>query len=827
VKRIDLTKIFDKGVWISDDRVTALISSKIKGIAQVDYHGKQPVSRNARVFLDTSGVFKFVININHNGKNYKKEISFDKIYWSPDRIKTLLNINKIRFELNIVLANDSLILLLEAENNSSQVSLVDFDIIWSKKSQTTDVQGSREWKESDIGKNYIGVIANDKIIINEWLKRTGDYQGDFLIPEKIRRKIYKTHKLSGQAKYEDLKNEYKDKKVFLYNSFIHALMGGKGVKIKDVKDRIIFRYSKTLNPKQQYKFNSFILSFGDSGSALRRKFDSMIKDDKRYFQILEKLKRETKRTLPKILIEGHPEISDFFTTVPGIIESAEVKSFKMIRACASSYYWLWAWDGMVTARALSIWNNLELQKGIIDFIKDHRDIDGSIPQQWTRLLEPMDNRGFGVHDFLLALLMINHYSSASNIKVLKENYPQLLYSLKEIYKKCNTNGIYTTIGMYPDLPLKLGRDKNGFTAMEEASLYSFSILLQNVAYLLGDSPSVEKSNELIEKLKKNFIKLFFDSRKKFVVDFIDKDFQQNKTYPLYSLLFLLYPLGISLIREKLEEIAEFILENHFEKSGIALLPKWDKNRLSETATSSWYPFWDILVVKVFRRTNNGPAIKRWLELVGSCYGYFGFCPEYVSLETEVSGKMNWKSRGTPWNLNCTAGWYQSIIEGVFGIEEDVGGITYIPTEPIFRKQKLSGVYLRGIKTDLEICGKGQFVKNIIINTEKLTGILKIPNKYFESGNIDIKINHCEEMPEIMIKEINGGAVRNYQNLNKEILVEFEGFGYVEIVFISKLKPELIIDDVKIAYEWNSKNSAGHVFSFLPGKHLLKLIKRTI
>ena len=67
IKLKDLTKRADQNIWISDDRISALISHFCQGIEQIDYHGAQPVSRNAKLLQHADGVLKFEVSIESDG----------------------------------------------------------------------------------------------------------------------------------------------------------------------------------------------------------------------------------------------------------------------------------------------------------------------------------------------------------------------------------------------------------------------------------------------------------------------------------------------------------------------------------------------------------------------------------------------------------------------------------------------------------------------------------------------------------------------------------------------------------------------------------------
>ncbi|MCK5740258.1 hypothetical protein KAH55_13800, partial [bacterium] len=57
----DLKQSIDGIRWISDDRISACLDRRSGWITQVDFHGLQPVSRNAKLLAHNDGVFQFFI----------------------------------------------------------------------------------------------------------------------------------------------------------------------------------------------------------------------------------------------------------------------------------------------------------------------------------------------------------------------------------------------------------------------------------------------------------------------------------------------------------------------------------------------------------------------------------------------------------------------------------------------------------------------------------------------------------------------------------------------------------------------------------------------
>jgi hypothetical protein len=818
MKKVELNNIFDKEVWVSDNRVAALVSKN--AVKQIDYHGLQPVSRNACIFNNENFVIKTFIKI---GSNKKKQLKWNSLEWYPNKIETSFNINGFAGTLHISLSDRALLIWISSDDIIDESIPIRFEIVFNKKSLTKNVQGARTYSLIDKCNDRVIYRINDKILLNSWMKRTGAYNGDFMIPESWRRMIFINRKVSGLAKYNDLKNEYKNDNLVLYNENVFVIFGGNGYTKRENSDTITFQYEYDSRIFKKINVEPFCITFGDDLANVKNNYSEILKNG---LKLIYKKKKEYQshyKKNPEIFINCLNSMEQFFKLFPVIVKSAEITDLKMFRACSSSYYWLWAWDSMVTANSLSYCGMNEDQKKVIEFVGSNRNYDGAIPMQWSRRLEPMDAKKFGTLDFLFANLIMHQFVVDSEHSIIHRNYPQMVYSFDKIYESCNTKGMFQSVGMYPDLPLKLGRTEKSYVSMEAGAAYSYSIIMNQLSTIMNDPITIRKSEKLIYLIQKNFLSYFYDIKREFIIDSINEKHEKKHIYALYSLLFLINSCSFSIIRPKLREIGNFIENNLLGNSGIALVPEWDECRRSEDAMSSWYPYWDLPALKIFRRLNNSAAIIKWLNVASECFEYFGYCPEYVSLDNLSNDKgSKWVKHGTPWNLNCSAGWYQCIIETVFGIEEDIGGITYIPMDPITDKMKMSNIYLKGVKSEIEISGSGKYVSSFIINGRILKGCMKIPEIFYSNEKLKIGIFHSDEEPALFFKELNGAIVKDVIYSNEKVQVLIESFGFLDVLFYSRKKAELLIDNEAKKYIWYETEKEGQVSIFLKGRHKISI-----
>ncbi|UCE05245.1 MAG: hypothetical protein JSW07_16730, partial [bacterium] len=703
----DLTNKVDQNIWISDDRISALISHSCQGIEQIDYHGAQPVSRNAKLLHHTDGVLKFEVSIQSDSNIIRLPLTWSNLKIQPGIIQAEQGWNGFSFSLKIAVLKDSLFVSCTARDvgMSSKFEIYDFVVSWNKLSMTTEVHGHRSWEQFDMANdNFIILKAVDVIELTEWLKRTGDYQGDFLIPEGWRRIIFNKRVISGMAKLEDVKPEYRNLRLKLYDADTWILIGGEDYfRSNNGHSWIQFKTKFIQKSKQIFDAPLFRVQFSHQKSD-RPKINTEINkpfysQSKRYRDLMEKV--------PKLDIQDYPAIQEFFLQVPLIVESAKVQDTGMTRACPGTYYWIWAWDNLVTAAAMLRWGGSAFVHRMINFINNHRDVDRAIPGRWTRQYEPMDSRGIGAMDYLFSEVVLSLFSETRDRMIIRLNYTSLVHAYQYLNSRCDENGLFSSFGMYPDLPYKMGRTERFYVAIDQGAWYGLCRNLEKMALAIGDIPTANQAREMAGKIEGSFLSIFWHDEKGFICDSFDPTEKiRLPSFPVFSLLFLESSFGFRLLKNQVGKAAEFI-ENHLlGDNGLKMTPEWDINHNSEPAMSGWYPHWDLPGIKLLTRAAKWTAMQKWLNLVEACYSQLGYCPEFLS--TKYQRPELWHHHGAAWNLNCAAGWYNALIHSIIGIAFDSGGITCHPS-PLVPEASLKKLIFRNGRWEVKKSGEGDFI----------------------------------------------------------------------------------------------------------------------
>ncbi|MCU0644661.1 MAG: hypothetical protein MUC94_10405 [bacterium] len=824
IKLKDLTQRTDQNIWISDDRISALIAHSCQGIEQIDYHGAQPVSRNAKLLQHPDGVLKFEVLIESNGAQTTIPLNWSNLMIQPGIIQARNRCDDFSFTLKIAVLQDTLLASCTARKTGSSASIenLEFSLWWNKLSMTTEVHGKRSWAKPEMAtENSIILQATDVIELSQWLKRTGDYQGDFLIPEGWRRIIFNKRLISGMAKFEDVKSEYKNLNLKLYVADTWILIGGDHYFRSDEKiNWLQFKARFIQTSKQLFEAPLFRVQFS------QQKFDlpKISNEVKKPFYRQSKRYRALAESAPQLNLPGYPATEEFFSQTPLIVESAKVQDAGMTRACPGTYYWIWAWDNLVTAPAMLRWGDRAFVQRMANFINSHRDIDGAIPGRWTRQFEPMDSRGIGAMDFLFSELVLSLFAETKDAMIIRSNYTALAHAFHFLKSRCDENGLFPSFGMYPDLPYKMGRTENFYVAIDQGAWYCLCRNLEKMAFQIGDIPTANQAKVMASKIEKSFLPTFWDAERGFICDSFDP-VKKNRlqSFPIFSLLFLESPFGSQLLKNQVEKAADFIELHLLGDNGMKMTPAWDRNHNSEPAMSGWYPHWDLPAIKLLARAGKWSAIQKWLNLVEECYVQLGYCPEFLS--TKYQRPELWHHHGAAWNLNCAAGWYQALLHSIIGIAFDPGGITCHPA-PLIPEASLKKLIFRNNSWEIQKSGQGDFISWLEIDGEKLAGSLKIPAKFYTDGEHRLIIHYQSAEPDDpILKELIKAELLETQVGKTENRYLIQGLGTTDVSFSSHEKPIVMLDGNPLAFHWSEAQRTGNLKLILNGKHQFTIQRR--
>ncbi len=806
LKRLD--NLVDRSCWISGDRINACIAVEAHGIAEIGFHGAQPVSRNSRMLVRDGGVLSLSIR-DENGR--EEPVRFETVEWSPHRVSVELSPWGRSMHLEILATDRVIQISVTGEVHGCYLKSMFFS-----EACTTMVRGERVWATPRVLDGWLTLQCHDRIRLADWIKQKGPYAGDFLIPESWRRTIFSRTVRSGLATAADLKPEYRDADIPIYDAGTWIRIGAELCKVEqNVHDiQFLTPLAESTSPDPaliiscvEHDQHKVLSGAGQKGLAQRTRVAH----------------EELAMLAPRLAGETIPELVECFSTVPGIVRSCTVREMGMTRATPGAYYWIWAWDNMVTGAESLRWGDYTLVSEMTRFITTHRDVNGSIPARWTRSSQPLDTPPHGAMEFLLLQLVYQHALETGERQRLLDVYPYAVALLHQCVALSGGTGFVRNISFYPDHPARFGRTDRSVVALEAGCLYGLVRILENVAILLNDDHVRETSRTLARKLEAGFLNAFWDDGRKFLVDSFDGETgERNTTYPLFSLLFLQTPLGLSLIRKVLPEMAGFMEQHLQSDSGTQMLPPWDIRRGSEEAVASWYPHWDLYLLKVLRRSGRSDGIMRWVHAAGETLRRLGYVPEFLMLDgLSQTNPETWRRHGSVSNVNCLTGWYHGILEGLLGLEFDPGGMGIVPLGLPLGRLTLRGLVHRGSRWDILVAQEGEHLAEMRIDGELLRGSTKVPARYHDTRSHELTVKYGPAPDELRFREILNAEVLESEGGTHSCAVRIRALGTVDIVVDQADTVHCAVDGKPVAMSidpdsgigtWQVVSSHIHVFT---------------
>jgi len=735
--RIRPDSLADRGMWISDDRVYALVTGV--GVAEIGYHGLQPVSKNSRVFVHQRAALTCFVD---QGDGERRPIVFDEFDWNPDGVLAEHRLERRTIQIDVRLCGRTLKIGFSARGGDlpSIVLRCTAAALW------TDVQGEREWNSGKVSAGVLHLSFRDRIMLNRWINREGPYKGDFLIPEAWRRVLFRRACRSGEATPDDLHPQYRDAAIPLYDTTTHVLLGGK-------------EFTCTVDD-QGFEFASVPRASAGGPLEFDVRFDDAppgISSDVH----VDDSGDDLRASRPHLVLPEHPHLEAFYRSLPELVRSCVIGDYGVPRATPGRYYWIWAWDLMVTALEMLHWGDLEGARRAARFVSTHRDVDGRIPGRWTRSLEPLDTpeEGAGL-EFLLAHLSYELYLESGSLQDILDIYPTLVGRFRAILSVATSDGTIPGKGFYPDLPGRFGRSAHTATAIESGCWYGLSRILQNMALLIGDEALAMEAGGAADRSGDSFTETFWDPQAGMLQDAVDRQTGKGTgRHPIFSLLCLQSPLSAPILESHLGEIARFCDEQLFTEHGLRTVPLAERGDGAEVILDAWYPHWDLYMLRLLRRTGNRAALLRWLALAERTLSHLGYCPEFLALEGFREGNpAAWTHHGSPSNLNCATAWYRALLEVLFGLELDPGGLTITESLCLDGRISLRGLRLRQAHWNLELFEGGPSLVRCIVDGTDLGGCRKIPRTHSGPGVHNVEMHYGVPAGGIVLEGLLNGEV---------------------------------------------------------------------
>jgi hypothetical protein len=768
-----LDGLVEHGVWSADDRILAFCTQASGGLAALIFHGKQPQSANASLLRHPAGALKLSLILEAEGHQEIIPHRFQRVTIMPYGWENDFRQKGLSIHSSLCAQGSSLVWQVQVSNKRPDaVSITPF-LTLDSGALSTQVNGCRTWKGPEPWQGGLRLTAHDQLQTSAWINTPG-FKDVFIDAETL---------------------------LLLAASDPHRRVEGPALTLS----------TETLPAGAQGRANHFFIICGSSELQVGLELDRLRAAPDNPGR--EQSRRYAARAAahPVLKVDGFPFAAAAYDLSPLYAEAARVGQAGAFRSSSGGYYFVWGWDSLMGGHELARWGDPQAARQLLDFIATHRAPDGSIPHRFDNDLQPLQVTGFGFTSLLFISLLYSYYSETLDRDTLDRAYPVARQIFEALASNSDERGFYPSLGMYPDAPLKLGRTPQSNVAYEIGFWYCACRMMEVLANLKGEASLAQSAVRLAEHLGASYLKAFFDPERGFIVDCISGQAgTSNGTYPRYALFPLHNAFGGSLFRPAIKDISRFIQQEHFRPDGIRMVPGWDPHAGTETVTGDcWFLHFDLYCLKAFRRAGDGAAIERWLRLADA---YFSRCcaiPELQMMAPTGDTVANWHGAvGQLWQLFAMSGWTRGLLEGVLGLETDIGGLTYIPC-PLSVPIRLRKFPFRGGTWNVDVTGEGAWVGRLAVDGQPLQGSLKVPEAFYTQGDHCLEVvRTVQPLPAPCLLEATGAAVLESTLEGSRLAFQLQACSQVNLVFYSPSPPQVLINGKPGRAGWKPETGIG-------------------
>jgi hypothetical protein len=191
--------------------------------------------------------------------------------------------------------------------------------------------------------------------------------------------------------------------------------------------------------------------------------------------------------------------------------------------------------------------------------------------------------------------------------------------------------------------------------------------------------------------------------------------------------------------------------------GINMTPDDDPHYGTETVTTScWFMHFDAYALRLLRRAGRGAAILRWLDMADRLFMEYLCVPELVRTGAAWMRDGRHLEAGQRWQMFAAMGWYRGLVEGVVGLEHDIGGLTAIPADlPL--DVGLAGHRYGSSTWDVAVDGRGAWWGGIELDGQSVTGSYKLPVDCMSAGRHVLRLTRSPVAPALPVLMAAPGA----------------------------------------------------------------------
>jgi len=495
----------------------------------------------------------------------------------------------------------------------------------------------------------------------------------------------------------------------------------------------------------------------------------------------------------RLYAEDRDAVGLFSTTAPSFLRAmvmAETDKEACIRAATHKFGYFISWDQLWPARAFLLMGDWELAKKLLRY---HVTFPGTEQDAATIPL--------------IITLLEDVLAISGDADFLKETYTDVKRLFLAQMSRVSSSGLLETSCTFGvDDPKEIGMSGEMWAPDVNGWWYAACRAFENMAIMAGDEETQHLARALVMKLQENYLPTFYDESTGYLFASVDpKGAKGLRFYQNVSTMAMDTPYGESLLHPRIDEIARFQAHQLYHPAGRSAVAYWDNA----------HEMWKNCIMyqhiphemKTARAADRGDEIERMMDV------YLGhFSRNKVAIEThnlvgaegDITQRANWQAFGA-------RALYSGIVEGLMGIQPDLGGFCYAPCD-MSRRMSISEWRFRDGRWHIEINGKGSYVKKMLLDGAEICGTLKIPVRYYTGGGSHELFIERGEAPfqRPTLLSAPGAAVRDVHSDESALCFDVADKVHTTCKIYSPFRPRVTIGGREVPFEWDERKNLAWV-----------------
>ncbi|MBQ9965397.1 MAG: hypothetical protein IJP22_01545 [Clostridia bacterium] len=553
--------------------------------------------------------------------------------------------------------------------------------------------------------------------------------------------------------------------------------------LKKTPNNDVFSFSTPVLEKD--KEYTFVIAFESSEEKASKKIADMLGNFKTYLAEIEKRYAAVVEKAPRLICDNE-KLSNFVALTPLINESLKMLDVEGALRANTKHYVAWGCDSIVHSMSLTNWGDNEYGEKILSLAQKL-----GFPIHCAYTVDSKRNCHAGQVSHLDASYIIALYSYVIGGGELTDyHYDFCKVILDKILATVDEKtGLFVTgTNMCFDYFSEEDGTKapeNCYGAKENGTMYQGIRAMQQLAFMKGDSESLERATKAALKFEENYLDIFYNKEAGYIPAAVESG--TNKQINSYSAYLSVFENDFytDLFEEVFGTTLEYFKENYISTNGLRPLsldhPGFDADG---NQTHCWWPTYNAdFYSRMIFMLNETELIEQYLGWI-SYWSERLSMPEGMDVNSDNFGPKfdNWNMCCGAWQMFVMRAFYQTIIRSYIGADFDASGVTVYPYSG--KENKIENLHAFGKIFNIENKGEGRYLSRIILNGKEIKGTNRIPFDMIESVN-NIVIEKCDKAPELSVYSFNGAKITDYSIKENKISFNAEITGHAILKVITE------------------------------------------